>query len=133
MTELGHQPDKQNKSTISTLQIPAETAGFSSAERWIILYTPDMREGTRVRIRAMADEPVAGKAVRPEGQHGALFVETSNTVPVGTIVRLAISVATGAAAQQSIEGSVSFVCPIADQFGYSPGLGIRVIESPLAH
>ncbi len=133
MAGVRHQRDKQNDSTISTLQIPGEAGGLPNMERWVILYTPDTQEGTRVRIRAMAEEAITGKAVRPEAKQVVLFVETSNTVPVGTIVKLAISAATGAAEQQSIEASVSFVCPIPDQFGYSPGLGIRVIESPHSH
>ena len=131
MGELRHQPDVPNDSTISTIQIQGEAAGLPNPnmENWIILYTPVSQEGTRVRVRTVANEVITPKVFCPEAKQDALFIETHNTVPVGTIVRLAMFVASDPAEQQSIEASVSFVCPVADQFGYSPGVGIRVLES----
>lgn len=99
-------------------------------EGMLILFAPGKQEGARVTVRNVGQGMSAAEPIRKGAKARMVFVQTEMTVPVGTVVTLAMPGAYDVAEQQSFEGAVSFVCPTADQFGYSSGLGIRVVEEP---
>ena len=78
------------------------------------------------------------KYVTPEGQQfesrasgiggGGLFIESLSTLPVGTKLALEFSLPAEPTEWLPAKGLVAWVCPKADQYTFSPGMGVRFTE-----
>jgi len=74
----------------------------------------------------------------PEGQQyesraggiggGGLFIESQVPLPVGTKLALEFSLPEKPAEWLPAKGLVAWVCPKADQYTFSPGMGVRFTE-----
>jgi type IV pilus assembly protein PilZ len=78
------------------------------------------------------------KYTTPEGQQfesraggiggGGLFIESLSTLPVGTKLALEFSLPDQPSEWLPAKGLVAWVCPKADQYTFSPGMGVRFTE-----
>jgi len=78
------------------------------------------------------------KYVAPEGQQfesrasgiggGGLFIESLRPLPVGTKLALEFSLPEQPSEWLPAKGLVAWVCPKADQYTFSPGMGVRFTE-----
>ncbi|MEY4704590.1 MAG: hypothetical protein RL042_786 [Nitrospirota bacterium] len=59
---------------------------------------------------------------------GGLFVESHNPLPVGTTLVLEFSLPEKPSEWVPAKGLVAWVCPKADQYTFSPGMGVRFTE-----
>ena len=74
----------------------------------------------------------------PEGQQfesraggiggGGLFIESHSPLPVGTKLALEFSLPEQPSEWLPAKGLVAWVCPKADQYTFSPGMGVRFTE-----
>jgi uncharacterized protein (TIGR02266 family) len=74
----------------------------------------------------------------PEGQQfesraggiggGGLFIESQSPLPVGTKLSLEFSLPEHANEWLAAKGVVAWVCPKADQYTFSPGMGVRFTD-----
>lgn len=74
----------------------------------------------------------------PEGHHfesraggiggGGLFIESQSTLPVGTKLVMEFSLPEHPNEWLPAKGVVAWVCPKADQYTFSPGMGVRFTE-----
>lgn len=74
----------------------------------------------------------------PEGQRfesraggiggGGLFIESQSPLPVGTKLAMEFSLPEQPAEWLPAKGIVAWVCPKADQYTFSPGMGVRFTE-----
>lgn len=74
----------------------------------------------------------------PEGHHfesraggiggGGLFIESQSTLPVGTKLVMEFSLPERPNEWLPAKGVVAWVCPKADQYTFSPGMGVRFTE-----
>ena len=74
----------------------------------------------------------------PEGHHfesraggiggGGLFIESQNPLPSGTKITLEFSLPEKPSEWLPAKGLVAWVCPKADQYTFSPGMGVRFTE-----
>ncbi len=74
----------------------------------------------------------------PEGHHyesraggiggGGLFIESMNPLPVGTKLAMEFSLPEQPHEWLSAKGLVAWVCPKADQYTFSPGMGVRFTD-----
>lgn len=103
----------------------------TSQEEVFILFTQGGKEGARATLRPSELDPdKTTKPLRAQPHLDMLFVQTEASPPIGTVVTLMAAGAHGMEEPPSFEGAVSFVCPAADQFGFSCGVGIRVTKHP---
>jgi uncharacterized protein (TIGR02266 family) len=78
------------------------------------------------------------KYTTPEGQQfesraggiggGGLFIESVNPLSVGTKLALEFSLPEQPSEWLPAKGLVAWVCPKADQYTFSPGMGVRFTE-----
>lgn len=78
------------------------------------------------------------KYTTPEGQQfesraggiggGGLFIESLSPPPVDTLLTLEFSLPEKPAEWLPAKGLVAWVCPKADQYTFSPGMGVRFTE-----
>jgi uncharacterized protein (TIGR02266 family) len=78
------------------------------------------------------------KYIAPEGQEfesrasgiggGGLFIESLRPLPVGTKLALEFSLPEHPSEWLPAKGLVAWVCPKADQYTFSPGMGVRFTE-----
>lgn len=59
---------------------------------------------------------------------GGLFIESQTPLPVGTRLVMEFSLPEKAEEWMSAKGTVAWVCPKADQYTFSPGMGVRFTE-----
>lgn len=59
---------------------------------------------------------------------GGLFIESQSPLPVGTKLAMEFSLPEKSEEWLPAKGSVAWVCPKADQYTFSPGMGIRFTE-----
>lgn len=59
---------------------------------------------------------------------GGLFIECQSPLPVGTKLALEFSLPEKSEEWLPAKGSVAWVCPKADQYTFSPGMGIRFTD-----
>jgi len=59
---------------------------------------------------------------------GGLFIESQSPLPVGTKLSMEFSLPEKYEDWLPAKGSVAWVCPKADQYTFSPGMGIRFTE-----
>ena len=98
-------------------------------------------EDTRfAHARAHPRAPLAVKVryTTPEGKQfdsltggigaGGLFIESQNPLPSGTKITLEFSLPEKPSEWLPAKGLVAWVCPKADQYTFSPGMGVRFTE-----
>lgn len=59
---------------------------------------------------------------------GGLFIESQTPLPVGTRLAIEFSLPEKSEEWMSAKGTVVWVCPKADQYTFSPGMGVRFTE-----
>lgn len=59
---------------------------------------------------------------------GGLFIESQTPLPVGTRLAMEFSFAEKSEEWMPARGTVAWVCPKADQYTFSPGMGVRFTE-----
>lgn len=59
---------------------------------------------------------------------GGLFIECQSPLPVGTRLAMEFSLAEKSDEWIPAKGTVAWVCPKADQYTFSPGMGVRFTE-----
>lgn len=59
---------------------------------------------------------------------GGLFIESQTPLPVGTRLAMEFSLLEKSDEWMPAKGTVAWVCPKADQYTFSPGMGIRFTE-----
>jgi hypothetical protein len=60
--------------------------------------------------------------------HDRLFLATSSMLPLGTVVRLDVCQEGSSNGPEKMTGKVTVVFPVADEFGFPPGIGVSVAE-----
>lgn len=61
---------------------------------------------------------------------GGLFIESTSPLPSGTKVIMELSLPSQSQTWLTAKGEVAWVCPKADQYTFSPGMGVRFTELP---
>lgn len=74
----------------------------------------------------------------PEGQQfesraggiggGGLFIESHSPLPIGTKLAMEFSLPQNPEQWLPAKGTIAWVCPKADQYTFSPGMGVRFTE-----
>jgi uncharacterized protein (TIGR02266 family) len=74
----------------------------------------------------------------PEGQRfesraggiggGGLFIESQSPLPVGTRLAMEFSFPEKSEEWMPAKGTIAWICPKADQYTFSPGMGVRFTE-----
>ena len=59
---------------------------------------------------------------------GGLFIESQSPLPVGTRLAMEFSFPEKSEEWMPAKGTVAWICPKADQYTFSPGMGIRFTE-----
>lgn len=59
---------------------------------------------------------------------GGLFIESHTPLPVGTKLAMEFSLSQKSEEWLPAKGTVAWVCPKADQYTFSPGMGVRFTE-----
>jgi uncharacterized protein (TIGR02266 family) len=59
---------------------------------------------------------------------GGLFIESQAPLPVGTRLAMEFSLIEESEEWMPAKGTVAWVCPKADQYTFSPGMGVRFTE-----
>ena len=59
---------------------------------------------------------------------GGLFIESQTPLPVGTRLAMEFSLPEKSEEWMPAKGTVAWVCPKADQYTFSPGMGVRFTE-----
>lgn len=59
---------------------------------------------------------------------GGLFIESQSPLPVGTRLAMEFSFPESPEEWMPAKGTVAWICPKADQYTFSPGMGIRFTE-----
>lgn len=59
---------------------------------------------------------------------GGLFIESQTPLPVGTKLAMEFSLTPKSEEWMPAKGTVAWVCPKADQYTFSPGMGVRFTE-----
>jgi type IV pilus assembly protein PilZ len=59
---------------------------------------------------------------------GGLFIERTSPLPVGTKLKIEFALPERPSEWLEAKGTVAWVCPKADQYTFSPGMGVRFTE-----
>ena len=59
---------------------------------------------------------------------GGLFIESQSPLPVGTRLAMEFSFLEKSEEWMPAKGTVAWICPKADQYTFSPGMGVRFTE-----
>lgn len=59
---------------------------------------------------------------------GGLFIESQSPLPVGTRLAMEFSFPDKAEEWMPAKGTIAWICPKADQYTFSPGMGVRFTE-----
>ncbi len=59
---------------------------------------------------------------------GGLFIESQSPLPVGTRLAMEFSFPEKSEEWMPAKGTVAWICPKADQYTFSPGMGVRFTE-----
>ncbi len=81
----------------------------------------------RVRYRTPEGEEFEGQAGGVSG--GGLFIEKDVPLPTGTKLSMELLLPDAPADWLMAKGVVAWVCPMADQYTFSPGMGIQFTET----
>jgi type IV pilus assembly protein PilZ len=76
-----------------------------------------------VRYGTPGAQPLESRATGIGG--GGLFIESASPLPVGTDLELEFTLPERSTQWLRARGTVVWVCPKADQYTFSPGMGIR--------
>jgi type IV pilus assembly protein PilZ len=129
-----------SRETITLLGINGETLGtlpWDFIIDHILAYRkPNQAEDGRTEPRISLSIRV--KYNTPQGLHmesraggiggGGLFIESEAPLPVGTKLVLEFSLPDSPTEWLSAKGVVAWVCPRADQYTFSPGMGVRFTD-----
>lgn len=79
-----------------------------------------------VRYATADGERVNGQASRigPDG----LFIESSNPLPIGTKIVVEFALPESPLEWLEARGVVAWICPKADQYEFSQGMGVKFVE-----
>lgn len=78
---------------------------------------------SKVRYGTPGGRPTESRSTGIGG--GGLFIESTDPLPVGTDLELEFTLPEQPAQWLKARGTVVWVCPKADQYTFSPGMGIR--------
>ena len=127
-----------NRELITLLGINGEPMGNLSwdfvIDQILAYRKPQVSRETRNEPRVTLTFGV--KYTTPEGQQlesraggiGGLFIESLSPLPVGTELALEFSLPEQPSTWLPAKGLVAWVCPKADQYTFSPGMGVRFTE-----
>ena len=59
---------------------------------------------------------------------GGLFIESQSPLPVGTRLAMEFSFSEKSEEWMPAKGTIAWICPKADQYTFSPGMGVRFTE-----
>lgn len=82
--------------------------------------------GFRVRFHTAAG--THGEALGFVATRNLLFLATPSMMPPGTSLLLESAEECQARERQTATGTVTATCPVADEFGFPPGIGVRVAK-----
>lgn len=130
----------RKRETIRLLGVRGEPLGIATWESVIDLIlglcTPIQPE--RPRAASKDSLVVNVRYSRAEGQwckswaswvgDGGLFIESSDPLPVGTKLTMEVALPNCPSEWMEARGTVAWVCPKADQYTFSPGMGVRFTE-----
>lgn len=81
-----------------------------------------------LRLRYHTASGTEGEALGYVTAHDALFLETSSMMPHGTSLTLEAAEESLVTERQTMAAKVTAACPVADEFGFPPGVGVRMTE-----
>lgn len=87
---------------------------------------PLFLRSTRTRIRFHDEAGTRGEAYGLATARNALFLATESLLPLGTPLILETPEGDNGTKSQTVTGRVIAVYPIADEFGFPPGIGVSV-------
>lgn len=95
--------------------------------------TPESRTQPRVSLVAKVRYSIpGGKRLESNAVGiglGGMFIESSTPQPVGTQLEVEFALPDRPGDWLEVKGTVAWVCPKADQYTLSPGMGIRFAET----
>ena len=80
----------------------------------------------RIRYKTLEGHEFESRAGGIGG--GGLFIESQSPLPVGTKLAMEFSLPEQQTEWMAAKGNVAWVCPKADQYTFSPGMGIRFTD-----
>jgi len=81
-----------------------------------------------IQLRYHTDEGMKGEAPGYMTANNRLFLATPSILPLGASVILDASQEAPSNVAQTITGRVTSVFPVADEFGFPPGIGVSVTQ-----
>lgn len=126
--------------TITLLGFGGEQLGTLTWESVIdqILASREPKDSKETRTDPRVSLSVKVKYSTPEGKlfegraggigGGGLFIESTAPPPVGTKLAIEFALPEGPSEWLEAKGAVAWVCPKADQYTFSPGMGVRFTD-----
>jgi len=126
--------------TITLLGLGGEQLGTLTWESVIdqILASRQPKDPKEARTDPRVSLSVKVKYSTPEGKlfesraggigGGGLFIESTEPPPVGTKLAIQFALPDGPSEWLEAKGAVAWVCPKADQYTFSPGMGVRFTD-----
>jgi uncharacterized protein (TIGR02266 family) len=126
-----------NRETVTLIGTNGETLGTLSWDFIIdhILAYPKSNQVDDGRTEPRISFSIRVKYNTPQGLHmesraggiggGGLFIESEGPLPVGTKLVIEFALPDSPTEWLSAKGVVAWVCPRADQYTFSPGMGVR--------
>ena len=120
-------PD-HNKDVIQALRENEYNQVMGRPLQHLVLFRPVTQEDEEPTLRDLQNDHSIRQDLDTETARRGFFVETRSPLPVGTYVTVEVPSRNDPTEWRTLEGSVAYVCPVADQFGFPPGIGIRLME-----
>jgi uncharacterized protein (TIGR02266 family) len=129
-----------NRETVTLIGTNGETLGTLSWDFIIdhILAYPKSNQVDDGRTEPRISFSIRVKYNTPQGLHmesraggiggGGLFIESEGPLPVGTKLVIEFALPDSPTEWLSAKGVVAWVCPRADQYTFSPGMGVRFTD-----
>jgi uncharacterized protein (TIGR02266 family) len=129
-----------NRETVTLIGTSGETLGTLSWDFIIdhILAYPKSNQVDDGRTEPRISFSIRVKYNTPQGLHmesraggiggGGLFIESEGPLPVGTKLVIEFALPDSPTEWLSAKGVVAWVCPRADQYTFSPGMGVRFTD-----
>lgn len=126
--------------TITLLGLRGEQLGTLTWESVIdqIMASREPKDPKEARTDPRVSLSVKVKYSTPEGKlfesraggigGGGLFIESTTPPPVGTKLEIEFALPDGPSEWLEAKGAVAWVCPKADQYTFSPGMGVRFTD-----
>lgn len=107
--------------------------GAAQASESCTVFFPVRREAGRLRVHYHAQTGTKGEALGFVTAPHALFLVTPSMLPPGTSLILEAAEEEGRLTErETMTGKVIAACPSADEFGFPPGIGVRVTDGMIA-